>query len=157
MSSFYPQTISSDGGAAGQATPRRTTGEGPEAPLIAVIDDNVELLELLDAVLTDAGYRTLPLITAREAHGVLPWARPHLVVLDLWLEAPDAGENLLRELEADPATRAIPVIVCSGHLAVLPAKVAALQQRGYTVLTKPFGLDALLNLIRTLIDSPPTA
>jgi CheY-like chemotaxis protein len=71
--------------------------------------------------------------------------RPDLVLLDLTL--PDiGGEQVLAELRADPATRAIPVIVVSGETD--PAVHHRLLAQGAQWwLTKPYEINDLLRLV----------
>jgi CheY-like chemotaxis protein len=71
--------------------------------------------------------------------------RPDLVLLDLTL--PDiSGEQVLARLRADPATRAIPVIVVSGETD--PAVHHRLLAQGAQWwLTKPYEIDDLLRLV----------
>ena len=71
--------------------------------------------------------------------------RPDLVLLDLTL--PDiSGEQVLARLRADPATRAIPVIVVSGETD--PAVHRRLLTQGaQRWLTKPYEINDLLRLV----------
>ena len=71
--------------------------------------------------------------------------RPDLVLLDLAL--PDiSGEQVLARLRADPATRAIPVIVVSGETD--PAVHHRLLAQGAQWwLTKPYEISDLLRLV----------
>ena len=70
---------------------------------------------------------------------------PDLVLLDLTL--PDiSGEQVLAQLRADPATRAIPVIVVSGDTD--PAVHHRVLAHGAQwCLTKPYEVDDLLRLV----------
>jgi CheY-like chemotaxis protein len=70
---------------------------------------------------------------------------PDLVLLDLTL--PDiSGEQVLAQLRADPATRAIPVIVVSGDTD--PAVHRRVLAHGAQwCLTKPYEVDDLLRLV----------
>jgi len=94
-------------------------------PLIAVIDDDPEILQMLHRALTFAGYRTVLWQRGKDAHRMIRQAQPALVILDLWLEARDSGEIVLDLLQLDPRTRSIPVIVCSGHVPILRAMAHA--------------------------------
>jgi CheY-like chemotaxis protein len=71
--------------------------------------------------------------------------RPDLVLLDLTL--PDiSGEQVLARLRADPATRAIPVIVVSGETDPV-VHHRLLAQGAQWWLTKPYEIDDLLRLV----------
>ncbi len=121
------------------------------APLIAVVEDDQEICGMLDDLLTMEGYRVLLYHQGKDAHVVLRRARPDLIILDLWLETEAGGETVLGLLELDPATRHIPVIVCSGHISVLKDKAAQFRQRGYAVVPKPFQIDELLTAIEARV------
>ena len=122
----------------------------PAGALIAVVENNPDTLAMLDDLLTSTGYRTLLLPTAKDAQLRLRQLQPDLVILDLWLEAREAGETLLGLLERDQTTRSIPVIVCSAHRDLLRTQASALR-RGYRVLAKPFRVDELLAVIAALL------
>ena len=78
---------------------------------------------------------------------------PDLILLDLHL--PDmSGEQVLRRLRADPATRDIPVVIVSADaMAEGIARLRAAGAAGY--LTKPFDLGAFLAVIDA-VPAPPT-
>ncbi len=120
-------------------------------PLIVVVEDDHAFRELLGAFLTDEGYRTILVERAADAGHVIRKEQPALVILDLRLESPDAGERVLDELTSDPATATIPVIVSSGHALEQRGLTRRLRERGCAVLPKPFSLDTLLTTIHVHI------
>ncbi|MDX2018599.1 MAG: response regulator transcription factor [Deltaproteobacteria bacterium] len=79
-------------------------------PLILVVEDEKDLLDVLAYNLKASGYEV---ISSADGAGVLELARerlPDLVLLDLML--PEAsGLDLCRSLKADPKTKHIPVIM----------------------------------------------
>ena len=113
-------------------------------PLIMVVEDNPDTFQLLDMLLTLAGYHTAHCPRAQDAHGMIKEAKPDLIILDMWLGDPTAGELVLGLLEADPGTQHIPVIICSGHVAMLRDRLPLFRQKGYVVLEKPYDPDDLL-------------
>jgi two-component system, NtrC family, nitrogen regulation response regulator NtrX len=120
-------------------------------PVIAVIEDDPATAEMLEDVLADAGYETLTWPQGRDAHLVIRRAQPDLVVLDMWLEDPEAGGMVLGLLELDPATRHIPVVICSAHVDALRERRARLLERNYTLIQKPYHIAEVLNTITTLL------
>jgi two-component system phosphate regulon response regulator PhoB len=72
--------------------------------------------------------------------------RPDIVITD-WMMPRMNGAGLCRELRADPATRAIPIIVVSAR-GLEPTHPERLYDR---YLHKPFELDALLEILRTML------
>ena len=113
------------------------------AGTIVVVDDTPELLDLIDSILTDEGYRVVPCRDATRAHETIGRERPDLVMLDLRM-AGVAEWEVLEALKADRATADIPVIVCSGAVDELQAAEPRLRSLGCDILVKPFDIDDLL-------------
>ena len=79
---------------------------------ILIIEDNEKNLKLLRDVLQVKGYRTLEARTGTEGLRLARAELPALVLMDIQL--PDiSGITALRQLRADPLTRAIPVVAVS--------------------------------------------
>jgi len=126
------------------------------APLIAVVDDDTDFLTLLTDLLEGEGYRARSLMVAGAAYQDLLALRPDLIILDVRMETPEAGWQLLELLKLTPATAATPVIMCSADAPFLRAKEAHLLERGCAVLEKPFDLDDLLRAVDDALErSPP--
>ena len=117
------------------------------SPVIAVVEDDPILLEVLHAVLTDAGYQTRLWRQGRGTYEQIAQLQPALVLLDVRLEDARAGWHLLQQLVQAPPTRHVPVIVTSADGEFLHAQHEHLQQWGLTVLDKPFDLNDLVALV----------
>jgi CheY-like chemotaxis protein len=122
------------------------------APRIVVVEDDTDMLELLTLALTDAGYIVFPWTQGADAHPFICNTQPDLVILDLWLEHPQAGSMVLGLLMIDPATQHIPVIISSAYRHLLDAEAAHLRTRGYTIVDKPYRIDDLLTAVQTLLN-----
>ena len=109
--------------------------------LIAVIDDDADFLDLLGELLRDEGFRTLSRATRAGAQMILRAARPDLVILDLWLERPGDGWEVLRELRGDPQTAVRPVLVCSASPALARDLALPTHWMLRALVPKPFALD----------------
>ena len=72
---------------------------------------------------------------AAGALAVIRQVQPAVAIIDLHLESPAAGLEVVRALRADAATRELPLIVWSTDLDV-ERQVAALDVAGVTVLSK---------------------
>lgn len=90
-----------------------------------------------------------------DAFGDIRHARADLVILDLFLHGEAAGWQQLDVLTLDPATRAIPVIVCSAAIASLGEARAKLAMLDVAVLEKPFDLEQLSAAVAAAITSAP--
>jgi CheY-like chemotaxis protein len=79
---------------------------------VLVVDDNLDFLRLCQRSLEGRPYRVLATSLPSEALRLAKTAQPDLVLLDVLMPGHD-GWDTLAQLQANPATRAIPVIVCS--------------------------------------------
>jgi two-component system, NtrC family, nitrogen regulation response regulator GlnG len=122
-----------------------------EPPLLAVVDDDADIRDMLEGALTEAGYRPLLIAQSIDAASVLRHAQPALVILDLWMERIDSGVQLLQALHTTETTRAVPVIVASAHPFMRPELDELLREPHYVFVQKPFPIEALLDTIATLL------
>ena len=112
---------------------------------IAVIDDDPDIGNMLEELLTREGYRVLRAYSGTEALYLLTARRPDLVLLDLMLPGL-SGEELLPKLEG------IPVIVVSARAGVSD-KVSLLMNGAADYVTKPFDNAELLARIAVQLRS----
>src|SRR5919199_3111540 len=106
--------------------------------LIALVDDDELNLRLMDLWLRVAGYQTLRCAAQAATYDVVRAARPAAIILDLMEGPRPAGWAALAQLQGDPLTSAIPVIMCSAHTDLLRAQQAYLRRWGGETLGKPF-------------------
>jgi CheY-like chemotaxis protein len=114
--------------------------------VILVAEDEEAIAALLQALLEDAGYRVVVAGDGRAALDQLAAQRPHLVLSDVMMPRLD-GRALARAMAADPAYRAIPLVLMSAA-----ARIRAEEVPHAAFLAKPFDLDALLATIARLLD-----
>jgi CheY-like chemotaxis protein len=112
------------------------------APLVLVVDDDLDILDAICDILEGEGYRV-----ARARHGAEALDRiaeelPDVILLDLMMPVMD-GLTFASTLRQRPLPRRIPIVVISAD--GNPEKAAALGAHGY--LAKPFDIDALLSEI----------
>ena len=124
-----------------------------ERPLIVLVDDDPAVVELLSDRFADTGYQTIGCLSTREAPSIIRREQPDLVVLDLQLERPDASVTLLELLRRDPATQALPVIVCTADGWLLTRSAEQLHALGCAVVPKPVDPDGLLATVRAWLAS----
>ena len=117
--------------------PARVAADGTR-PDVLVIDDQADAIEMVRRALAPPAAGDFQVIAALGGEAGLAAARqqhPRAIILDLLMPDMD-GYQVLAELQADPATRAIPVIVVTGaelssddrHR--LMRQVTALHQKG---------------------------
>ena len=87
------------------------------APLVYLVDDDRDFLEMEAAILSAGGYRTRSFSEPREALAALVSAdgeqRPSLLVTDLMMKSLDAGFTLARAVRSDPRLSDIPIVIVS--------------------------------------------
>jgi signal transduction histidine kinase/DNA-binding NarL/FixJ family response regulator len=129
-----------------EAAPARARVPVKEAGRVLVADDNADMREYLVRLLGEhwevesAGDGVAALARAREH-------RPDLVISDVMMPRLD-GYGLLRELRADPQTRAVPVILLSAR-AGEEALIEGLETGADDYLIKPFSARELLTRVRS--------
>jgi adenylate cyclase len=112
---------------------------------VLVVDDNPLNRKLMVDILAPELYRVRCAATGQEALAAVATEAPDLILLDVMMPGMD-GFEVVRRLKADPATRAIPIVIVTaldddGARARLGAAGVDL------ILTKPIDwwqLDALL-------------
>jgi CheY-like chemotaxis protein len=114
---------------------------------ILVVDDEFGIVEVLEAILSEEGYRVLTAINGQHAFERLAGGRVDLVVSDLMMPVMD-GSALLRALRADERYRETPfLLMCS-----LPESAIAHRISGYTAfLRKPFRIAEMLAAVRNVL------
>ncbi|HET6379484.1 MAG TPA: response regulator [candidate division Zixibacteria bacterium] len=125
------------------------------AKRIVVVDDNVETLDLVRDILAEGGY-VVDVTPAVDAglHEIRD-ARPDLIIVDLLL-SPDqrwlSGWDVVRLARSHAELHRLPIIVISadpGRLATHRGEAARLGN--VRLMTKPFGVDELLEAVRELL------
>ena len=127
-----------------------SSGPPPPAGHIAVIDDDPDFLAMVADVLDMAGYGVAAWTDPCAALQALGADPPMLAIIDLRMDRPTAGLEVLCRIRRDSALRGTPVIVCSADAVALHEQAATLRAHGAELLEKPFDLDDLLALISRL-------
>lgn len=116
---------------------------------IALVNDDTVFLTLMHDLLEECeGYEVVFCKESQNAYQFAKDQRPDMVLLDIRIGGEEAGWTILELLTLDPATRHIPVIVCSAAIRDLQAQEQLLNRYGVDILPKPFDLDTLLEKVR---------
>jgi two-component system alkaline phosphatase synthesis response regulator PhoP len=91
-------------------TKKKFDNQSAQKPVILVVDDNRENLELLEAYLEDIDCRTISACDGPEALDIVKKDKPDLVLLDIMMPKM-SGFEVCRKLKNDPATALIPIIM----------------------------------------------
>jgi two-component system, cell cycle response regulator DivK len=119
--------------------------------LILLVEDNDNNRLLVRDVLKASGYRVAEAETAEEGLQMAVQQQPALILMDIQLPGMN-GIEALRQLRADPATRAIPVIaVTASAMTQDRHQIMAAGFDGYQ--SKPISVKGFLQAVREMLPS----
>ena len=114
---------------------------------VLVVDDEFGIADLIDAILTDEGYRVVIALNGRQGLELLAKEHPDLVFLDYMMPVMD-GAAVLHAMGEDASLQDIPVVVMSS----IPEATVAERCAGYvSFLRKPFKVTDVTSLTARLI------
>ncbi|SCY67004.1 Adenylate and Guanylate cyclase catalytic domain-containing protein [Microvirga guangxiensis] len=120
-----------------------------ERPLILVVDDIEENIEIVRVRLEAQGYEIATAANGREALEQTGRLRPDLILLDIMMPEMD-GIEVTKKIKSDEALRAIPIILLTAKSTIKDV-VAGLDAGGDDYLTKPFEPATLVARVRSLL------
>ncbi len=127
----------------------KNTNTANESPVILVVDDNEQNLELLLAYLEDLDCET---ISARGGHDAIQFAKeklPDLILLDVMMPK-ISGFEVCRRLKADPKTSIIPIIMVTA-LNEMGDIERAIDAGTDDFLSKPVNKLELITRVKTML------
>ncbi|HTJ42474.1 MAG TPA: CBS domain-containing protein [Kofleriaceae bacterium] len=133
--------------AEGYVVPGYTQDERVEsaANRVLVVDDDPDIRDQLAEILAEEGYEVITAANGREAlERLRDGGRPALILMDLLMPVMD-GWALRAELERDPRTREIPVVLLSGQG---NAREEATRLDAHACLVKPVPYPTLLGTVQ---------
>ncbi len=114
---------------------------------VLVVDDEFGIVDVLETILTDEGYRVLTACNGKQGLVRLSEEKPDVILSDFMMPILGGGE-MLRAMAAEPAYRRIPVIMMSS----LGEDAIAEKCKGYTAfLHKPFRVAAVLSAVARVL------
>jgi len=120
------------------------------ASRILVVDDEADIRELLQEILSEEGYEVEVAANAAEARAARAVNSPDLVFLDIWMPDTD-GITLLREWSTTEGYDC-PVVMMSGHGTVETA-VEATRLGAFDYVEKPLSLTKLLKTVERALEA----
>lgn len=117
---------------------------------ILVVDDDPDILEIVQVNLEGAGFEVIGASNGLEALKRVRRESVDLVILDVMMPKMD-GWEVLREIEADPRTAKVPVIMLT-CLSADPDILQGLQEGAVEYITKPFDSDRLVAIASVLLN-----
>ncbi len=119
-------------------------------PRVLVVDDEPGVAAILATILEDAGYQVATAIDGQQGLRQLAQTPADAVFLDFMMPVLD-GPGMFQSMRAQPAWKAIPVIVMSS----LPEDAIAARLRGHAAfLRKPFRVSLVLQTLERALRQP---
>lgn len=114
---------------------------------VAVLDDDIKFIRMVERMLGSEGIEVEPVTTPDidEAVRVVALTRCGAALVDVYMYGNPQGFRLIEALRRDPATAALPLVVTSGAHRELGRRVGFLVDRHCSLLLKPFGIEDLLD------------
>ena len=122
------------------------------APVIAALDDEADILELLKVNLQKAGYRFEGFQEAEDLYRYLARERPALILLDLMLPGTD-GLEVCRQIRRSEDLAGIPIIMLTAK-GDESDKVVGLELGADDYVTKPFSVKELVARVHAVLRRP---
>jgi len=121
-------------------------------PTVLVVDDEFGIVDVLETILADEGYRVLTACNGKKGLERLSEEKPHVILLDFMMPILSGGE-MLRAMAAEPAYQRIPVIMMSA----LSEEAVAGRSKGYAAfLHKPLRVTAVLSTVARVLGAEVT-
>jgi two-component system, cell cycle response regulator DivK len=116
---------------------------------ILVVEDHEDNRRIVRDLLTPSGYEVIEALTGEDGVAMADSHRPDLILMDIQLPGLD-GYEATRQIKANPALRAIPIIVVTSY-ALSGDDVKAREAGCDAYVTKPYSPRALLAKIREYV------
>lgn len=114
---------------------------------ILVADDDMAILDSLQLLLEDAGYKVITVDSGETVLQLPQNALPDLVLLDIWMSGAD-GRELCKAFKQAEKTKNIPVILFSANRDI---EKYAKEAGANDFIEKPFEIKTLLEKVETHI------
>jgi DNA-binding NtrC family response regulator len=108
---------------------------------ILIIDDEPEIRNLMEEILSEEGYKTLSAESAKRAEHIITNHQVDLVYLDIWMPGTD-GVDLLKKWTKTDKLKA-PIVMISGH-ATIKTAVETTRLGAFDFIEKPLSIEKLL-------------
>jgi two-component system alkaline phosphatase synthesis response regulator PhoP len=123
--------------------------EPKEKPLVLVVDDNEQNLELIVAYLEDVACRTISASNGTDALDIIRQKKPALVLLDVMMPK-ISGFEVCRRMKSDPHMAEIPVIMVTA-LNEMADIEKAINSGTDDFLSKPVNKWELITRVKTML------
>lgn len=120
-----------------------------KSSVILCLDDDQDILDFFEMVLTSKGYEVVLAPTAEEGLRTFKQCQPGLVFVDLMMEEVDAGTSFVKEVKALGSGVPIYMVTSVGDTLNMTTDYSELGLRG--VLQKPVDIDNLMKIVERVL------
>ena len=118
---------------------------------ILIIDDNIDIRNIINDLITDSGYKTRLAANYNQALNEIDKKLPDVAIIDVKLDKGDNdGLQLLSHIKNK--NKDIPVIIITGH-ANIEMAIKALKAGAFEFIEKPFNQERLLNFVNRAVEN----
>jgi DNA-binding response OmpR family regulator len=117
---------------------------------VLCIEDEFEMSQLMDMILTRDGHDVKLAATGHEGLALIEQVKPEIILLDLMMPDLD-GWEVYQTLKAQPATANIPVVIVSARAQATEKAMALKVAQVDDYLVKPFNPAQLLETVARVL------
>ncbi|MDD5080502.1 MAG: response regulator [Candidatus Omnitrophota bacterium] len=117
---------------------------------ILVVDDEEDVLEYLDHILTRLDYEVITSNNGKDALALAKEHKPDLILLDIVMPGM-MGCEVADSLSADPELSFVPIVFLSGLNTSNDQGIIKGKKGDYHLLAKPISAQDIINLVKEII------
>ncbi len=122
----------------------------PKKNLVAVIDNDPDILEDFKIVLTKAGFDVVTAIDGQQGIELIDKTRPDIILCDMMMEAIDSGIHVAKDVK--DRCPELPIILLSS-VGDVTAKNIGIYELGFNgVFQKPVDFERLISTIKNMTE-----
>ena len=118
---------------------------------VLVIDDDKDLLEVIQALLTTRGFDVETDINWQSGFEKIRKFEPQIILLDVFLSGID-GLEICKQLKASPFTSHIPIVIFSAYPSI--AETVIYEYGADDFIAKPFEVNELVEKLYSVLSQP---
>ena len=118
---------------------------------VLVIDDDKDLLEVIQALLTTRGFDVETDNNWQSGFEKIRKFEPQIILLDVFLSGID-GLEICKQLKANPLTSQIPIVIFSAYPRI--AETVIYEYGADDFIAKPFEVNDLVEKIYSVLSQP---
>ncbi len=120
------------------------------AKKIVIVDDDIDIITVVESILTANGYQVLSANDKKEGLELIKRQKPDLAILDVMMTTPFEGFELAEEMANDEDLKNIPVIIQTS-IEVLTTTKPSVQAMAQQFRQKPEYSDLRVILVKDLV------